>query len=139
MVKEKDKFVALMQQEQSEFDLKFAEVATKCSSIVQYQEIEQFEEVAAQAKAIQARLDDCVKQSKVYNSREGLTGNDETNYENIHQQVKEFEPYYSLWTTTEEWRISHHSWLNDDFEKLDAAKLEEIVENSEKTMNKVVR
>ena len=83
MVKEKDKFVALMQQEQSEFYLKFAEVATKCTSIVQYQEIEQFEEVASQAKAIQARLDDCVKQSKVYNSREGLTGNDETNYENI--------------------------------------------------------
>jgi hypothetical protein len=44
-----------------------------------------------------------------------------------------------LWTTTETWRISHKSWLNDEFEKLDAAFLEECVENSEKTMNKVIR
>jgi dynein heavy chain, axonemal len=75
----------------------------------------------------------------LYNSRESLTGNDETNYDNITAAVKEFEPFYSLWTTTETWRVSHKSWLNDEFEKLDAAFLEECVENSEKTMNKVIR
>jgi dynein heavy chain len=75
----------------------------------------------------------------MYNNRESLTGNDETNYDNITATVKEFEPFYNLWTTTEVWRNSHKSWLKDDFSNLDAAFLEDCVENSEKTMNKVVR
>lgn len=56
----------------------------------------------------------------MYNNREALTGNDETNYDNINLSVKEFEPFYNLWTTTDLWRKSHKSWLNDDFDKLDA-------------------
>lgn len=75
----------------------------------------------------------------MYNNRESLTGGDETNYDNINLAVKEFEPYYNLWTTTETWRKSHKSWLNDDFSKLDAVFLEECVENADKTMNKVIR
>lgn len=75
----------------------------------------------------------------MYNSRESLTGQDETNYDNINAAVKEFEPFYSLWTTTELWRKSHKSWLHDEFDKLDSAFLEECVENSDKTMNKVIR
>jgi hypothetical protein len=53
--------------------------------------------------------------------------------------VKEFEPLYSLWTTTEVWRKSHKSWLFDPFEQLDSGFMEECVENAEKTMNKVIR
>jgi len=56
-----------------------------------------------------------VETSKMYNNRESLTGNDETNYDNINSTVKEFEPFYNLWTTTELWRKSHKSWLQDDF------------------------
>ena len=56
----------------------------------------------------------------MYNNREALTGNDETNYDNINLTVKEFEPFYNLWTTTDLWRKSHKSWLNDDFDRLDA-------------------
>jgi dynein heavy chain len=68
-----------------------------------------------------------------------LTGQDETNYDNITATVKEFEPFFNLWTTTDLWRKSHNSWLNDGFELIDPAALEELVENAEKTMNKVVR
>ena len=75
----------------------------------------------------------------MYNNREMLTGNDETHYDNINQSVKDFEPFFNLWTTTELWRKSHHSWLYDEFDKLDSAFLEECVENSDKVMNKVVR
>ena len=68
-----------------------------------------------------------------------MTGQDETNYDNINAAVKEFEPLYNLWTKTEIWRKSHYSWLNDDFEKLDSVFLAECVDDSEKTMNKVIR
>lgn len=137
--KEKDKFVNLMQQEQGDFDLKVSEIASKVTGFTQFSDINNFEEVSATAKEIQAKLQWSVDNAKVYNNREALTGNDETNYDNINLAVKEFEPYYNLWTTTEVWMKSHKSWLFDEFDKLDAAFLEETVENAEKTMNKVIR
>jgi len=33
----------------------------------------------------------------------------------------------------------HKSWLNDEFDKLDAFEMEEIVDNADKTMNKCIR
>ena len=137
--KEKDKFVNLMQQEQGDFDLKVSEIQSKVTGFTQYADINNFEEISGFAKEIQAKLQWAVDNAKIYNNREALTGNDETNYDNINLAVKEFEPYYNLWTTTEVWMKSHKSWLNDEFDKLDAAFLEECVENSEKTMNKVIR
>ena len=131
--------MSMMQQEQSEFDLKVNEISAKSQSVTQYQEIANFEEVSKFCKETQEKLEWAVQQSKMYNAREGLTGTDETNYDNITTAVKEFEPYYSLWTTTELWRNSHHSWLHDDFEKLDSAFLENCVGDSEKAMNKVIR
>lgn len=48
--------------------------------------------------------------------------------------VKEFQPYYNLWTTVDNWRKSYKSWMYDDFSLLDAQKLEETVDQSNKTM-----
>lgn len=101
--------------------------------------MDDYEEVAAQARETKAKLDNAVETAKLYNNREILTGSDETNYDNITATVKEFEPYFNLWTTTDLWKKSHHSWLNDSFDQLNAVDLEDIVETSEKTMNKVIR
>ena len=137
--KEKDKFVNLMQQEQGDFDGKVAEIASKVTSFTQYVEMDNFEEIAQNARDVKAKLDWGIENAKMYNNRECLTGQDETNYDNINATVKDFEPFYNLWTTTDQWKKSHHSWLNDGFDQMDAVALEEIVENAEKTMNKVIR
>jgi dynein heavy chain len=44
-----------------------------------------------------------------------------------------------LWTTLENWKTSHKSWLYDPFEDLNAQKLEETVDTSNKTMAQVIR
>lgn len=119
--------------------MKVNDISAKVTGFTTYQSIDNFEEVAAAAKEVWVKLNWATENAKMYNNREALTGNDETNYDNINLSVKEFEPLYSLWTTTETWRKSHHSWLNDEFDKLDAVFLSECVENSEKTMNKVIR
>ncbi len=114
--KEKEKFVNLMQQEQSDFDMKVNDIGVKASNFIIHQDINQFEDVAIQAKEVWAKLQWSVENAKMYNNREALTGGDETNYDNIQAMVKEFEPLYSLWTTTDVWRKSHKSWLNDPFD-----------------------
>ena len=48
--------------------------------------------------------------------------------------IKEYNPYYNLWTTVDNWRKSNKSWLYDDFGELDAPKMEDTVDTSNKTM-----
>ena len=53
--------------------------------------------------------------------------------------AKDFQPYSNLWVTTKNWFKSHHSWLNDSWENLNAIELDNTFENSNKTMSMVLR
>ncbi len=49
---------------------------------------------------------------------------------------QQFTPYYELWTTIDDWESNMNSWLNDDFLSIDPNKLEEIVGEAQRTINK---
>lgn len=74
------------------------------------------------------------------NNREQLVGYEEiADYTTLPALIKEFKPYFDLWTTVEEWKKSFNSWLNDPFDEVDAGKVEETVDNSNKTLSAVIR
>ncbi len=91
------------------------------------------------ARSIQARLQNAVEQAKIFNNREMLTGLPDTDYSQIGIMVKDFQPYFNLWTTVDNWRKSYKSWMYDDFAILDSQKLEETVDTSNKVMAQVIR
>ena len=68
-----------------------------------------------------------------------LTGQGDTDYSQIGNMTKEFQPYYNLWTTVDNWKKSHQSWMYDDFSLLDANKMEETVDQANKTLAQVIR
>ena len=71
------------------------------------------------------------------NNREQLVGYEEiADFTSLPAMIKEFKPYFDLWTTVEEWKKSYNSWLNDPFDEVDAGKVEETVDNSIKTLFK---
>jgi dynein heavy chain len=53
--------------------------------------------------------------------------------------VNDFTPFYELWTTTDVWEKSMHSWLNDDFTTIDPTFLEETVDTSVRTLSKNIK
>lgn len=52
---------------------------------------------------------------------------------------KDFKSFYDLWTVVEEWKKSYNSWLYDPFDEIDSAKVEQLVEESSKTMSSAIR
>jgi dynein heavy chain len=52
---------------------------------------------------------------------------------------KDFQPYSNLWLTTRNWFKSHHSWLNDTWEQLNATDLDNTFESSNKIISQVLR
>jgi dynein heavy chain len=122
-----------------EFEKTINEITDQVTQFQKYQDINQFEEVSSIAKQIFQKIQQAQDQAKVFNNRQMLTNQDPTDYTKITDEFKKFQPFYNLWTTLDNWRISYKSWLHDPFEDLNAQKLEETVDNSNKTMAQVIR
>ena len=69
------------------------------------------------------------------NNRENLVDlEDTTDYTSIPQMMKDYKPFYDLWTTVETWKKKNTSWINDPLEEINSEDVENTVENANKTM-----
>ena len=129
-----------MDNNKTDFSSQIMELENLTSNFKQYQDAEQFEEVATMAKNIKQRIDEANEYGKMINNRETLTGAEEvTDYTSIAQMQKDFKPYYDLWTVVEQWRQRHNSWINDPFDELDAQEVEDVVDNANRVMAQTIR
>ena len=128
-----------MMAQQNEFSTSITELENTVSQFSQFQDINQHEEVAGMVSQIYDKIKEFIQKAKVFNNREYLTGNPTTDYTQLDTLKKDFEPYYELWSTTNTWFNNHEKWLNGKWEELDAVKMEDIVTNSIKTLNKIIR
>uniref|UniRef100_A0A8C0VUI2 Dynein axonemal heavy chain 1 n=1 Tax=Cyanistes caeruleus TaxID=156563 RepID=A0A8C0VUI2_CYACU len=60
-------------------------------------------------------------------------------YSGVSRMIKEFQPYYDLWTTVSDWIKWNESWMNDSLLKIEAEELEKNVNDSVKTMQRCVK
>uniref|UniRef100_A0A670IKK4 Dynein axonemal heavy chain 1 n=1 Tax=Podarcis muralis TaxID=64176 RepID=A0A670IKK4_PODMU len=60
-------------------------------------------------------------------------------YDKLSRMVKDFQPFYDLWTTASDWLRWADSWMNDPLSAIDAEQLEKNVNESFKTMHKCVK
>lgn len=50
--------------------------------------------------------------------------------------VRDFQPFFDLWTTASNWLTWHEKWLNDPLTSIDPEQLERNVSEAHKTMHK---
>lgn len=60
-------------------------------------------------------------------------------YSGVSKMIKEFQPYYDLWTTVSDWIKWNESWMNDSLLKIESEELERNVNDSVKTMQRCVK
>lgn len=60
-------------------------------------------------------------------------------YSGLNKMLKDFQPYYDLWTTVSDWIKWNVSWMNDSLLKIEAEELEKNVNDSVKTMQRCVK
>lgn len=137
--KEKEKLINQMYGDQTNFKAEISQLETTISSLSQYNEINQSQEVAEIVRNTHEKMKKAHEKAKRFTNRERLMGLNETDYSNLTILKKEYEPYYNLWTTTDDWFTNHRSWLNDPWEDLNAPDMEEKVSSYIKTSNKVIR
>ena len=125
--------------DQTNFTGELATLETTISTLSQYQDINQSHEVSEILRTIHKRMQDSLQKAKKFANRERLMALNETDYSYLTQLAKEYEPYYNLWTTADDWFKNHHLWLTQPWSELNAPDMEEKVSTYIKTINKVIR
>jgi dynein heavy chain, axonemal len=59
-----------------------------------------------------------------------LFGHEQTDYSRLQQITKEFTPYNTLWSIVNRWYTDIDSWMDNQFNTIDANAAEKFVEES---------
>ncbi|NWT16478.1 DYH1 protein, partial [Vireo altiloquus] len=102
-------------------------------------DINQAHELADDARSVRKKLKELQEMAVLYNNRERLFGMKVTDYSGLARMLKEFQPYYDLWTTVSDWIKWNESWMNDSLLKIESEELERNVNDSVKTMQRCVK
>ncbi len=139
LLKKEETLFGSMQAQQAEFKEELVKIEEIVANMKNFTDINNYEEVARKAQTLREKLKECKEKEKGFNLRESLLNKPLTDYGQLRQIEKDFLPYDNLWTTTEKWFRSKHSWHNDPWEKLDAPAMDNLVQESSKILSQTIR
>ena len=139
MDKEKNRFQSEMTKGQDEFKDQIQNIDRVVMSFHQHQNITFHEEVAKTVADISKSLNEFQEKARLYNNREGLFGQEITDYSKLTQVIKDFTPYSNLWFTAHNWFKNSIDWLNCEWNQLDATAAEKFVEDGVRNLAGVIR
>src|SRR6185312_14472846 len=103
---------------QEEFMVELLEVEKRVNTFGQYSDIDNVSKIAEKCLKIHEKLEDLQTRARNFNNNEMLFNLNSTDYRHVTRVVKNFEPYYQLWTTSSDWLKNHQAWMNDSFLEL---------------------
>ncbi|KAL0235780.1 hypothetical protein GEMRC1_002362 [Eukaryota sp. GEM-RC1] len=134
-----NQFKEELDQGKAAFSRHLQSLAVSVASFVSKTDISQVESVAAEVKSLQRQLKQAEEKVGEFNTREGLFGVDQSEYQELSSTVKNFAPYSELWLSTYDWVNGKSIWMNDSWMSLDGEAMEKTVGNLFRVINKTVR
>ena len=116
-----------MKTDQQLFEENLASLASEVSRLERFNDPAKVVQVSQYVKEIKEKIEAYKAESAVFNSREALFDADVTEYGQISQIQREFEPFEFLWSTAASWAKNHEAWMHGKFTDIDAESLEKDV------------
>jgi len=66
-----------------------------------------------------AQIQEYIELARQFNSREFAVGKEPTDYSAVQGLMRDFNPFYNLWKTTNQWHEMEDKWKNGDWNDLD--------------------
>ncbi|NXL44771.1 DYH1 protein, partial [Podilymbus podiceps] len=138
-LEDEDKFRKIQVIDQNGFQDKLEEMQLTVGGFSIQADVNQAHELAHKAREVRKQLKELQNLAILYNNRERIFGMKVTSYSKLSRMVKDFQPYYDLWTTVSDWMQWYESWMNDPLMEIEAEQLEKNVNDSFKMMQKCVK
>ncbi|XP_038005283.1 dynein heavy chain 1, axonemal [Motacilla alba alba] len=138
-IDDEERFRKTQISDQKAFQEKLEEMQLTVGGFSVQSDVNQAHELAEDARDVRKQLKELQETAVLYNNRERLFGIRVTDYSGLNKMLKDFQPYYDLWTTVSDWIKWNESWMNDSLLKIEAEELEKNVNDSVKTMQRCVK
>ncbi|RMC00001.1 hypothetical protein DUI87_23409 [Hirundo rustica rustica] len=138
-IEDEERFRKTQIADQKAFQDKLEEMQLTVGGFSVQSDVNQAHELAEDARDVRKQLKELQEMAVLYNNRERLFGIKVTDYSGLSKMIKDFQPYYDLWTTVSDWIKWNESWMNDSLLKIEAEELEKNVNDSIKTMQRCVK
>lgn len=125
-----------MAEEQSQFEQTLQSLQDEVGAFASYTNLEHVESVAQHVRKIEQRIKKAEEAAHKFNSREALFGREVTEYAEVAQVKKAFQPYANLWLTAAHWLKAYQQWMEDPFPLLDDEKMEKLVGDASKAVTR---
>ena len=109
-----------MEEEQEDFAHDLANLQSDVGKLKELVKLSGAVKNAETVRRIKQALINADERSKLFNSRENLFNVTETEYFELNEIFKLFEPFYDLWDSAEKWLSHKEAWTNGPFVDLDA-------------------
>lgn len=101
-----------------------------------YQNVKEY---AIETNHFKDQIDKAVDQVKSFNEREALFKQAQSEYHDLNELQKDFEPFNKLWDISIEFDMDKQEWFNGPFLKLSYDKTAKKIENYLKTTVKIIK
>jgi dynein heavy chain len=108
-------------------------------SFDQYTSLDVCEEAASKARECMKQVEEAGEQARLFNAREILFERDVTDYQQLANIKKKFEPYFQLWDTADQWLSASAQWHSQSFTTLDAEQIETDANNYKNAIQKAFK
>jgi dynein heavy chain len=116
-----------MEDEQSEFTNDLGNLQSDVSKLKELTKLGDAAKNAEKVRLLRTSILHAEEKAKLFNSREGLFNSTITEYSELSDVTKIFEPFFDLWDCAEKWLSNKEMWTNGPFLNLDAEAVEASV------------
>jgi dynein heavy chain len=116
-----------MEDEQMDFKQELASLQGQVTKLKELTKLQDAQKNADKVRKLQVAINKADEQARLYNSREGLFNTPITEYAELSELTKVFEPFYDLWDCCDRWMTNKEQWTNGSFMELDPEAVESAV------------
>ena len=120
-------FKKQMEEEQEDFNQDVNNLKADVDKLKNLTQLSDAVKNAETVRRLKASLVNADERSRLFNSREALFNAAETEYAELADLSKLFDPFYDLWDSAEKWLSNKETWTNGAFNNLDADAVENAV------------
>lgn len=136
---QKTQFSTEMNEQQAEFAESLRILHSEVDGFRQYTDVARLDQVYKYVVNIEQKIAKADEDSKLFNSRESLFGQEITDYDEIQKIRRDFEPYSLLWKTANNWLREHKKWMEGAFLDINGEEIETFVEANWSSIQKALK
>jgi len=137
--KEKVRYAELQSEKQQDFLIHIDKLSKEVEAFKQHSDLKRVKSISQSAMAIAEKIAQANADVELFNNRETLFEKELTNYEQVGEISRAFQPYDTLWSTINEWVDSEEVWMNGAFQDLKPEQMEKQVTESSKNLNRAIK